>query len=239
MIEQIIGIDCATVAGKQGLARAFRSSGGWVLGEVVGSPDFSEDVILSWLRHAPTLLALDAPLGWPRPLGDLLWQHRAGEPLPAEPSSLFLRHTDQVVYRLVKKRPLEVGADRIARTAHWALRLLGALRLRSGQALPLAWDPGIEVSSAIEVYPAGTLAAYGVASRGYRDPRAEKPRRAVIALLAAHMQLQVPLGQLLDDSHGLDAAICVLAGIDFLSGRAVAPDNAALARREGWIWVKG
>jgi len=35
----------------------------------------------------------------------------------------------------------------------------------------------------------------------------------------------------------LDAAVCVQAGCDFLRGRAIAPTDLALAKKEGWIWV--
>ena len=35
----------------------------------------------------------------------------------------------------------------------------------------------------------------------------------------------------------LDAAICVIAGADYLSGRAVGPRDEQLAFREGWIWA--
>jgi hypothetical protein len=38
--------------------------------------------------------------------------------------------------------------------------------------------------------------------------------------------------------HALDAVLCVCAGLDFLSGEAVAPDDLSLAKREGWIWVR-
>ena len=38
----------------------------------------------------------------------------------------------------------------------------------------------------------------------------------------------------------LHAVLCLLAGVDFLSREAVAPEpeRVALARREGWIWVR-
>jgi hypothetical protein len=31
--------------------------------------------------------------------------------------------------------------------------------------------------------------------------------------------------------------VCVLAGSDFLHGRALPPPNLDEAKREGWIWV--
>jgi hypothetical protein len=38
--------------------------------------------------------------------------------------------------------------------------------------------------------------------------------------------------------HALDAVLCVAAGIDFLAGAALGPDDPEVARREGWIWVR-
>lgn len=71
---------------------------------------------------------MDAPLGWPRPLGPALSDHRAGEPIDPPADTLFHRETDGVVHRTVGKRPMEVGADRIARTARSAVELIGELR---------------------------------------------------------------------------------------------------------------
>jgi hypothetical protein len=36
----------------------------------------------------------------------------------------------------------------------------------------------------------------------------------------------------------LDAAICVLAGLDFLRGEVYKPKDFPLAKEEGWIWVR-
>jgi hypothetical protein len=35
----------------------------------------------------------------------------------------------------------------------------------------------------------------------------------------------------------VDAAVCVLAGDDFIAGRVMPPENRSLAEREGWIWT--
>jgi len=35
----------------------------------------------------------------------------------------------------------------------------------------------------------------------------------------------------------IDAAVCVLAGDDFIAGRAMNPEDHSLAEREGWIWT--
>jgi hypothetical protein len=38
--------------------------------------------------------------------------------------------------------------------------------------------------------------------------------------------------------HVFDAAICVLAGFDFIGGCCPKPPDAQLAAKEGWIWVR-
>jgi len=39
------------------------------------------------------------------------------------------------------------------------------------------------------------------------------------------------------NSDVLDAAICVLAGADFLRSRMMPLKDIKLARKEGWIWA--
>jgi hypothetical protein len=41
-----------------------------------------------------------------------------------------------------------------------------------------------------------------------------------------------------NDVDILDAVLCVLAGVDFLKGEVLFPKDMALARKEGWIWVR-
>ncbi len=36
-----------------------------------------------------------------------------------------------------------------------------------------------------------------------------------------------------------DAIICALAGVHFVRGESLPPEDEELARKEGWIWVKG
>lgn len=116
----------------------------------------------SGMGRSSVLLALDAPLGWPEELGRSLLQHRAGDPIESEPNRLFKRKTDAEIFRRLHKRPLEVGANLIARTAHAALGLLNNVRRLTGHDIPLAWDPtNLGRIAAIEVYPAATLLARG------------------------------------------------------------------------------
>ncbi len=242
----IIGIDSATRPEATGLARASYAAGALVLEAVErGRRGADLSALLDgWLPASPTLLAFDAPLGWPAPLGPALAAHRAGDPLSdLSCDALFQRLTDRVVRAHAGKRPLDVGADRIARTAHVSLGLLDALRQRSGRALPLAWEAGaLEGSAAIEVYPAATLALRGWPSAGYKgkSPKARPLRTELCDRLARELTVPAALRPALEDSdHALDAALCVLAGADFLRGNVLAPgpEQRERALREGWIWV--
>ena len=154
---------------------------------------------------------------------------------------MFRRRTDDVVKEKLDKRPLDVGADKIARAAHAALRFLESLREATGLAVPLAWSPGHATGvSAIEVYPAATLIAYGLLpSQSYKKSTNER-RKLVDGLVdivelgeAAHKEMVAR-----DDL--LDAAVCVIAGVDFAEGNVVEPISEEIdrARREGWIWFK-
>lgn len=240
----IIGIDCATQPQKTGLAL-----GSWdgtavslhtlTLGQ--RTPTLAHS-IASWLpTNQPTLLAIDAPLGWPADLGNQLANHQAGDPLPVLPNMLFRRETDRRIWQRTGKLPLDVGADRIARTAHAALALLADLRQLAGQPIPLAWQPNtLPPLSAIEVYPAGTLKMLFAPTRvpSYKGVGDENGRIAILTQLKKHATLppNTSLPQRSDDA--LDAALCVLAGADFLRGLAEPPTNLTQAQKEGWIWVR-
>ena len=239
---RVIGIDCATDAKKVGLALCTMTEGHPRIQEVtIGKtwPAIDEQVA-SWVS-TPTLLALDAPLGWPARLGESLHAHHAGDPLHHLPNEMFRRATDDAVAERLRKRPLDVGSDRIARTAHAALAFLARLRKQLDAPIELAWEPArIEPLAAIEVYPAGTLAARNLPHSGYKG--SGDPAAALRHELAAEIAKRVSLDargteQMLRTDHALDAVLCVCAGLDFLKGEAVPPNDLSLAKREGWIWV--
>jgi len=244
MVVTIVGVDCATDARRVGLALGTWNGHRTVLekalpGASVGSV---AGTIGDWLAPSGrALLAMDAPLGWPEPLGRELHAHQAGGSLGTPPNLMFRRLTDRAVKSEIGKQPLDVGADRIARTAHAALSLLDDLRRRTGEPIPLAWQPQFsDRVAAIEVYPAGTLAACQVAGRGYKPPEHMDRRAVLVNWLAGEITLPDDPSPFLESADVLDAALCVLAGADFLCGAALAPDQQEMAtvRREGWIWVR-
>ncbi|MGH3056148.1 MAG: DUF429 domain-containing protein, partial [Gaiellaceae bacterium] len=167
-----------------------------------------------------------------------LSKHRAGEELATDANTMFRRSTDRFIQQKVGKTPLDVGADRIARTAHSALSLLGELRRRLRRELPLAWSPDCPGQiAAIEVYPAATLVSHAINASGYKKSRNIAERDAIIHDLTSHLSLPQDTSSLRENADALDAVVCLLAGADFLRGRAMPPPDEAVAKREGWIWV--
>jgi len=230
---KLIGIDCATKQSNIGLALASFQDGKAMVRDVkVGSRTKSAlTIIKDWLAEGqPALLALDAPLGWPTELGRNLHAHKAGERIDVGPDILFSRYTDRELWRRLNKKPLEVGANLIARTAHAALQLLGQLRKETELAIPLAWNPdSVTETCAIEVYPRATLEAMGI-----------KYEQRLSAIREIDYLAVDVAGKNLASEHGLDAVVCVLAAVDFMTGKCPMPTKRekALADKEGWIWVR-
>ena len=183
------------------------------------------------------LLAIDAPLGWPIPLRSIA-QHEAGRAIAAEANAMFRRGTDRRIAERLGKQSLDVGADRIARTAHASLRLLEELRERTGNQIPLAWSPSsLSGVSAIEVYPAASLRAWGVPSRPYKKPVQRSAREEILGALPLVLGADALSEPVLGDADVLDAVICTLCAADFIAGRCEPPLDDHEARVEGWIWV--
>lgn len=238
----IIGIDCATDPTNVGIAFGRFSNGHTIVETVqIGSRRKEPSrMVADWLegQSDPTLLALDAPLGWPKALAEELNIHTAGRMFKFSAHSLFRRSTDIFIKEKIGKQPLDVGADRIARTAYSALAFLDQLRNILGHDIKLAWDPKISGISVIEVYPAATLMAHGIDTRGYKSPEGEKQRQKVIADLKLKMTVLAEIPCIEKRSDSVDAIACVLAGQDFLSGIAPPPIDGAAVEIEGWIWVR-
>jgi predicted RNase H-like nuclease len=237
----LIGVDCATVDTKVGLALAeYDGVGVTIKAVTLCTRDQSAATkVTEWLTDPrdPALLAIDAPLGWPAALARSLAPHRAGEKIDTEPNEMFRRATDRFIKDQLSKTPLDVGADRIARTAHAALRFLGEIRERLGVQVPLAWSPNLIGTAAIEVYPAATLVAHGYRSTGYKARDEVAERREIVASLCTVIDVGGHHSTLESSADALDAAVCILAAKDFIDGRALPPPDLGLAEREGWIWV--
>jgi hypothetical protein len=152
---------------------------------------------------------------------------------------MFRRQTDRFIKARTGKQPLDVGADRIARTAFAALALLNRLRSSLKDEIPLAWDHRNRPHwSVIEVYPAATLGAHHMPDREYKKPEHSSVRMAIIRALTQHCDIAAHHALLESNADALDALICTLAGLDFIHGSTMPPENSELARREGWIWTR-
>lgn len=247
---KLIGIDCASKAKEAAFAVAridverliveqvSRGQGNAPLAEGIGPS------IAAHLGSEPVLLALDAPLGWPQDLVPALDSHLAGAVIATHPDLMFRRASERFVECVLKKRPLEVGANLIARTAHAANALLGALRDTSS--INMGWQPGrIDGVGAIEVYPAATLLGREQSEKGYKGKakgrrEAQKKRRGeILDALSEEITMTADCrDECIDSDHALDAVLCALAAADFVQGQATVP-MAGLPdghRKEGWIW---
>ncbi|MFC2039066.1 DUF429 domain-containing protein [Chloroflexota bacterium] len=238
----IIGVDHATEPSKTGLALGrFKDSQMTVIDVIVASSSELPEVIINeWLQNEnPALLALDAPLGWPATLARGLASHNAGELLPGDSNDLFRRETDRVVKAEIHKQPLDVGADRIARTAHSALSLLNTLREATGSNIPLAWHiDEITEPCAIEVYPAATLKVRDIPTQSYKEKKDFTRRINILNKLSEYLTIGTTCKDMcVSNADALDAVVCLLAASDFLQDKCIQPHDMDLARKEGWIWV--
>lgn len=239
----LIGIDCSTRPDNVGMALAEVLGDQTSIVAVCSGSIYSppKQLLSTWVRtsSAPCLIALDAPLGWPEALGRELVAHQAGAALRTPAHSMFRRLTDDEIAIRLGKRSLDVGANLIARTAHWAVNLLADLAADLGEPVPLAWDPhGLSRVSAIEVYPAATLLALAWGRQVFVEPKNDFKLRAAVIAETYGMQGMERLR--FETSHEADGLVCVAAGLDFLSGEAIGPTEAQMpqAVKEGWIWVR-
>jgi predicted nuclease with RNAse H fold len=240
----VVGVDCATQEERTGLSYGVLDEHGMLELRRVTLGTAGESApatVAGWIAGAERyVVALDAPLGWPQALGPNLVQHRAGAPIEPQPERLFRRETDRFVQAQLGKHPPEVGADRVARTAHAALAFLQDVGRAAGSAVPLAWEPGAS-SGAIEVYPAATLLSRGISPGGYRGRTSagRKARAAVFDRLQRELRTAISRDLLVEDDDLLDAVLCAVAAADFARGEALPPPDREAAQREGWIWFRG
>jgi hypothetical protein len=238
---QILGIDAAVDPKNVGLAWAESNhKGAWTLTGVesgIRSGSLLKQVVDLVDPTRPILLAIDAPLGWPEPLARTLINHEAGSALNPSSEDLFARKTDRFVRHHTGLKPLDVGADRIARTARAALALIESIRRHTGQALPILLDISSASSGGlIEVYPAATLKQKALPCRGYKKQGATSSREEILRGISSSLDLGPHKAACLENDHCLDAVLCVTTAIDFLAGRCPRPDDQKSALSEGWIW---
>ncbi|MFW6329853.1 MAG: DUF429 domain-containing protein [Alkalispirochaetaceae bacterium] len=240
---RIIGVDCAVAPEKTGVAVGHwdRETGGLTLERTARGSEAKPPVaIILDAVEEDTLLALDAPLGWPEAFSRHLASHEAGAGIAAGADRFFRRRTDEEIARRLGKRPMDVAADRIGRTAFAALSILTALRQAGRLPATLAWSPDEAARGvhAVETYPAGLLKARGLPAQGYKRPEQRRVRQEILHALEGELEIRAPREELLEDPDQLDALLCALGAADFLNRLAPGPEDLDLARKEGWIWVR-
>jgi hypothetical protein len=237
-MKSIIGVDCSTDPKKLGLCRSATITGGLVVEEVVVGATHPIDLICSWIKDSSSLIALDAPLGWPVELGESLKTHLAGQAIPVEGNQLFRRATDRFVKNKLGKQSLDVGADRIARTALWAVNFVESLSQVIREPIPLVWSASVvNPIAAIEVYPAASLISRDLALRGYKKTENIEVRAEILAGLESEVRIKCNHSDIVATDDALDSVVCALAGYDFLNSKCYEPEDLELAKKEGWIWV--
>mgnify|MGYP000953606960 CR=1 FL=1 len=243
MKVNVIGIDCATDPKKTGISFGYYRNCEMVITNTIVSKDFTTmyRYLFDYInKNDDILIAMDAPFGWPSSMGHALINHNAGNPIHIDSNNMFRRETDRFIKRKIGKQSLDVGADRIARTAHSALNIIDEIRKHTNREVTLVWDEtDIRGVNLIEVYPAATLDCYNIVSKGYKESNKYDVRKVIIEALSNHIIIETNRDMILHNADALDSVICLLAAKDFIMGNVLYPDNIELAKKEGWIWVKG
>jgi hypothetical protein len=195
--------------------------------------------IEKWIDKNKTILAFDSPLGWPKAFSEQLNNHHAGMTLGNDDKLFFKRQTDIDIALRFGKIPLEVSADRIARTAFHTLRRLGNLKTINSRKIEIIWNTTDYFDIGyIEVYPASTLLANKLSIRGYKQSE-EQRKRIFEDLAKQYTIINEEVTSLFSIEHDFDAFICCLAGVDFLENRCKRyKELNDVIRKEGWIWTK-
>jgi predicted nuclease with RNAse H fold len=206
------------------------------LGLLVGR-NVSDDDIVAMAREVETT-AIDAPFGWPQPFAKAIAAYRGGRPWPRRrPEGLWLRQTDEHAMAVAGGRPpLSVSSDRIARPAERAARLLTLLGV-GGRA---AGRDGSD--DVIEVYPAGALRCWGIATAGYKRPDGVAARTQIVEAITSDLDfvlIDEERNALVATDHAVDALVASLVARAFALGRVHRPADGelTLARVEGWLYL--
>ena len=202
--------------------------------------------------EAPTLLALDAPLGWPIAMRQALAEGAAGSSagIPGDARVMFRRRTDLFVARETCKTPQSVGASLVASLTHTALRLIGMIKEKCEErSISMATAPLDRCDSfrkgvhLIEVYPALAGPRFlGGQSHRFESwsevgDKLKKFRKKDWSTIAERLsrRLQIDCTGLPDGvendlkwlrDHGLDAVLCAWTAWRFLQGECVSPATA-------------
>lgn len=223
--------------------------------------DCTDDALVAWMAQA-SAIGIDAPMGWPSALVDLLPEYMATGRWPVVPQftdgrvwydELRLRETDRAVHRLllaerdVSVRPLSVSWDTIAVVAWRCARLLAMHGERNG----VAFDRTRRVGR-LRGLPGRRPGLVGLPAQGLQGPDRgcrSGGRERRLEILAGierdgrswlNLDLVPDVRQrLIASDHALDAFVAALATCAATQKWTTLPrpDQRDLARAEGWIHV--
>jgi len=240
-----VGIDAAASDVNTGLV-ALEADTMQVRHVVLGKEKPVDELLNLWLKEhkGPVMACIDAPLGWPATFSEALATHEAGMPINVDKEVFFPRMTDKLVHQKLGKRPLEITANYIARTAHRALQLVGVLNQSVNGTFQLFLNHGkIPHYGLAETYPAGWLISEQYIHKGYKKSAAMREellesieQRYSLVMASEHRN------RIIQWEHTFDALLCCLCGVDILHQQCLAPEDLAIpieiARKEGWVWFK-
>jgi predicted nuclease with RNAse H fold len=227
-VSRVVGVDLS--ASPAGTAVAVLD--GPRLSRLITAAD--DDQVVAACSGADKV-GIDCPLGWPSAFVEFVSAHAGFRPtIPAgtvaQRSSLAYRETDRyVACHFPPLRPLSVSADRIG---HAALRCAGLLS-RLGSTDRSGWG------SVVEVYPSGSLLAWGFEYRRYKEAAGRDARSRIVEQLAQVVELGESEARCRASDHALDATVAALSARAALLGAATlpAPEHLDVARVEGWIAI--
>lgn len=190
------------------------------------------DEELSQLIDSAEAIGIDAPFGWPIEFVAAVndWPHDTWS--QERRDRLRFRETDRFIRATQSVWPLSVSTDTIALPAMRAMTLLKrhGVSDRSGD------------GRFFEVYPAASLRAWTITSRGYKEakkPECAEARQRILAALRTAMPWLVAPDDYSKDADALDSLIAALTARSAWQGRTMLPDPAqkSMAQREGWIHI--
>lgn len=179
-------------------------------------------------------VGIDAPFGWPDAFREAIeaWAERGAWIAGTNREPLRLRETDRLAVQ-TGARPMSVSTNLLGATAMRCAHLLAEHHRRAGTALDRVHG------AVVEVYPAGSLAAWGVVeARRYKEAAAAPLRRRIAERLEREAGLAFGEGALLAcerSDHNLDALVCSLTARAVDRGLVRPVEVTDTIAREGWI----
>jgi hypothetical protein len=224
---------------------AWREGRAEVAAPVTGLDDAALRELIAAVLDGGGWAGIDAPFSWPVGFREALAAHGRDGGWAADwrHARHQFRATD-LVTAAGGRRPLSVSTNLIGVTAMRAARLLQDVGAARGHRLDLAGADRV-----VEVYPAGSLVAWGgraggLDPQGYKHgPNAAGKRAALVAALCDRRWLTVRAETRTaceHSDHVLDALVAALttrAAACGLTRAPETPEQHAFAPEEGWIHV--